>query len=120
MKREARIMMTLQHQNSPCLLGISRSSSPKLLVLNCCSVNDKSFTIRTALHSKSLQLSQKEWCSISLQLAQAISYVHSKGFIHQDIISDNVLVSYWNNGYHAILIDFGKCIRSVSASVKQL
>ena len=60
LKREAQIMMTLQHQNIPCLLGISTSSSPKLLVLNDCTVNDKSFTIRTALHSKSLQLSQKE------------------------------------------------------------
>ena len=39
----------------------------------------------SALRSKSLHLSQAIWCNITLQLAQAISYLHSKGFILWDI-----------------------------------
>ena len=73
-----------------------------------------------ALHSKSLHLSQPIWCSIKRQLAQAISYLHSRGFILQDIKLDNVLVWFWNNKYMywAVLIDFGKCI--TTAAVKRL
>ena len=55
-------------------------------------INDKAFTMYSALRSKSLHLSQAIWCNITLQLAQAISYLHSRGFILQDIKLDNVLV----------------------------
>ena len=48
-------------------------------------INDKAFTMYSALRSKSLHLSQAIWCNITLQLAQAISYLHSKGFILWDI-----------------------------------
>ena len=65
-------------------------------------INDKAFTMYSALRSKSLHLSQAIWCNITLQLAQAISYLHSRGFILWDIkwtMFDSGIIStvymYW-------------------------
>ena len=67
------------------------------------------------LQSSNLSLAKDTWLILIHQLARAISYLHDQGFIHQDIKADNVLVSYLNQEYHAILIDFGKCTASTAS-----
>ena len=62
------------------------------------------------LKSSGLNLPLVSWLTLINQVAQAISYLHKQGFIHRDTKADNVLISHWNNEYHAILIDFGKCV----------
>ena len=57
-EREAMIMMSLQHQNTPFPLGISTEPISKLLVMSYYDTNDKAFTMYSALHNKSLHLSQ--------------------------------------------------------------
>ena len=86
-------------------------------------INDKAFAMYSALRSKSLHLSQAIWCSITLQLAQAISYLHSRGFILWDIkwtmsLFDSTCRISTVYMYWAVLIDFGKCI--TTAAVKHI
>jgi serine/threonine protein kinase len=62
-----------------------------------------------------------EWAQVYTEIADAISYVHSKGFLHNDIQSDNVIIT--NNSsssYHPVLIDFGKCRKLENAKLYKL
>ena len=54
------------------------------------------------------------------QLTQVIKHVHDQGYVHRDIKSDNILISYQNRTYNSILIDFGKCVKLTDARTKQL
>jgi len=69
----------------------------------------------SVLQSRYYSLALDTWLILIYQLAQAISYLHKEGFIHRDIKADNVLVSYLNHEYRAILIDFGKCTVSTAS-----
>ena len=39
--------------------------------------------------------------------------MHKKGFLHNDLKGDNVLLSNYDNAIHPVIIDFGKC-RSIT------
>ena len=53
-------------------------------------------------------LTKKDWLIISHDLTGALSHIHSQGFLHCDLKSNNVLVSN-KRGY---IIDFGKATDS--------
>ena len=89
-------------------------SKPYLLVSSFYNISDKPYTMYSVLQSRNLSLASDTWLILIHQLAQAISYFHNQGLIHRDIKADNVLVSYLNHKYHAILIDFGKCKASTA------
>ena len=114
-KKEARVMFKLKHLNFPLLLGVCTLSKPYLLVSSFYNVSDKPYTMYSVLQSSNLSLAKDTWLILIHQLAQAISYLHDQGFIHRDIKADNVLVSYLNQEYRAILIDFGKCTASTAS-----
>ena len=54
-----------------------------------------------------------------MQLLEALKVLHNFGLIHQDIKSDNILLTYKNTLFVPVIIDFGKCIRKQEASRKQ-
>ena len=109
-KGEARVMSKFKHANFPLLIGVCTLSKPYHLVSSFYHVLDKAYTMSSSLKNSSLNLSLVIWLTLINQLAHAISYLHKQGFIHRDIKADNVLISYLNNEYRAILIDFGKCV----------
>lgn len=51
---------------------------------------------------------QNEWCRIVYECSDALLYIHSKGYLHNDLKGDNVIISDDNNPLHPVIIDFGK------------
>ena len=51
---------------------------------------------------------QNEWCRIMYECSDALLYIHSKGYLHNDLKGDNVIISDDNNTLHPVIIDFGK------------
>ncbi len=59
--------------------------------------DNKSVTIHKLLYSpfsESLksEMSVKDWLSISYDITDALNFIHSKGYLHCDIKTDNTLV----------------------------
>ncbi|XP_028410459.1 CTD kinase subunit alpha-like [Dendronephthya gigantea] len=106
---EVQCMNTLTHASIPYLLGVQIEEKPFSLVMQFLGEDTESVTIHKLLHAnqtmaKPLTLTTNEWISILLDIAEALSHVHNKGFLHCDVKSNNVLVA----GKKGFLIDFGK------------
>lgn len=52
---------------------------------------------------------QLDWIKIFREIAEALDFMHKKGFLHNDLKSDNIVLSQENNAIHPVIIDFGKC-----------
>ena len=117
MLKEAQIMQALTHTNIPSIIGVQLQRKPISLIIEFKGEQNTSVTISKLLFSKesnvTLQnvqalLTKKDWLIISHDLTGALSHIHSKGFLHCDLKSNNVLVSN-KRGY---IIDFGKATDS--------
>ena len=42
------------------------------------------------------------------ECADALYFIHSKEYLHNDLKADNVIINEGNNSLHPIIIDFGK------------
>ena len=63
---------------------------------------------------------RREWAQIFKETAEALSYLHSKEILHNDIKGDNVIISSRGVGYYAVLIDFGKARKVCDAKCYSL
>ncbi|KXJ05814.1 Myosin light chain kinase, smooth muscle [Exaiptasia diaphana] len=61
------------------------------------------------------ELGFKDWLMILYNVTDALNYMHTKGFLHCDLKSNNIVV-YNNKGY---LIDFGKARVITSLAAKK-
>jgi tRNA A-37 threonylcarbamoyl transferase component Bud32 len=93
----------------PLLFGVITAKAPICLVLQFHGVNMRSLTLYHAAE-KELIVSQNACIAIFDKICSTLQYVHSKGFLHNDIKSNNVILEERNDssGYFPILIDFGK------------
>ena len=71
------------------------------------------------LHSKTLFISPYSFGKIMLKLCQALQHLHEKQLLHQDIKSDNILITKINSDYFPMLVDFGKSIAISKAPSKR-
>ena len=87
-------MQALSHKNIPTILGVQIQKSPMSLVIEFIGEHDTSITLRKLLSCdnyqeavKNLQnlLTNNDWLIISHNLSEALSHIHSKGFLHCDL-----------------------------------
>ena len=92
--KEAQIMQALSHKNIPTILGVQIQKSPMSLVIEFIGEHDTSITLSKLLSCdnyqeavKNLQnlLTNNDWLIISHNLSEALSHIHSKGFLHCDL-----------------------------------
>ncbi|KAK3741668.1 hypothetical protein QZH41_016248 [Actinostola sp. cb2023] len=105
---EADIIRKLgDHPGLPLLFGVCSRNQPYKLILQFHGETQSSLTIARALHSKRIT-TKREWDVIVKMSAEALHHVHSMGFLHNDLKSNNILLEKRGNSYAPIIIDFGK------------
>ena len=106
-------MQALTHRNIPTILGIQLERGPISLVMEFKGEGNTSITVSKLLYCKESSgilekvkssLTNKDWLIICHDITDALAHIHSKGFLHCDLKSNNVLVT----DKHGQIIDFGK------------
>ena len=124
MLKEAQIMQALTHKNIPAIIGVQLKKEPISLIIEFKGECDTSVTISKLLscdcdnetiENEKATLTNNDWLIISHDLTEALGHIHSKGFLHCDLKSNNVLVSK-KRGY---IIDFGKACDSSFPTTKK-
>ena len=104
---EAKRMNILTHPNIPQLLGVQVACKPYSLIMEFIGEDNKSSTVHQLLQESSPQGSPLligEWISVCVDIVKAVTRMHSKGYLHCDLKTNNVLV--WKKT--GFVIDFGK------------
>lgn len=89
------------------MFGTCTDVKPYLLVTQFHGMEGNCVTFSCLVH-KIIPDSQKEWCRIMYECADALLFIHSKDHLHNDLKGDNVIISDVNNSLHPVIIDFGK------------
>ena len=104
---EANILHSLgDHAGLPFLLGIYTEQGPYCLVLQFHSCGEESLTLHKGIKQK--LLNKTSTVGTFEDICSALEYIHRKGFLHNDLKSNNVLLEPKKNGFGAMIIDFGK------------
>lgn len=104
---EAVLLSVCCHANLPWLYGICLS--PRTIIQSYHSIEGRACSLHKALYHSGRNFSSDNWMSILLGMASAVEYIHSKGILHNDIKSDNIVLdSRQSDVVHNILIDFRK------------
>jgi len=99
-EREMGILRTLRHPNIVQFMGLSRHSSGLYIVTEFVPGGD----LRHLLKDEVRDLGWKTRVKMALDTVAAITYVHSKGCIHRDLKSHNLLV---DDSSRIKICDFG-------------
>ena len=100
-------MNILSHPNIPQLLGVQITCKPYALIMEFLGEDMKSSTVHQLLQessTKSSPLLTSEWVSVCVDIVEAVKHIHSKGYLHCDLKTNNILVLK-KRGF---VIDFGK------------
>ena len=68
-----------------------------------------SFTKSTVLSRKRIP-HEMTWTRIIGKTAGALAHIHKKGFLHNDLKSNNVILDNRDGVYNPVVIDFGKSV----------
>ena len=65
-----------------------------------------------------LELSIHVWKKFTEDIIGTVDFIHSKGWVHTDIKSNNIVLQQEQDVYKAMLVDFGRAV-SATQSVKR-
>ncbi len=99
LKKEARILSELEHSNIVRFYSIDIIENKICLVMEY--VDGES--LRKLIEDKKLEIEKIK--NIILQILDALSYAHKKGFLHRDIKPENILIAKKNGNVK--ITDFG-------------
>ena len=118
---EANLLACFCHPFLPCLFGVSLKEKPFRLVMQYHAINGmKAATFSQEIYRKPQMFTEKAWLLFCAQLVEAVHYLHNDVCVlHNDITTSNILVTN-NDGYHIVLIDFGKATTMCQAKFYRL
>ena len=113
---EAEVLTALgDHDGLPMLIGITTANTPFCVLTQFHGVNERSVTLHQAAKNKII--TPTECVHLFVKICSALEHVHWKGFLHNDIKSNNVVLDQTvSEQYAPVLIDFGKSTRIRSAA----
>ena len=89
----------------PLLFGASLDEKPYQLAFQFHGIDGRCVTF-----NKAVELAiEVKWIKIFEEAADALDFVHKKGFLHNDLKGDNILLFKENEAIYPVIIDFGKC-----------
>ena len=110
---EAKVLSALgDHAKLPMIFGVISETEPLCIVSQFHGVKHVSVTLHHAAREK--LLSPYDCIEIFLEICSALRHVHFKGYIHNDIKANNVVLDRKaeSKKYEAVLIDFGKSTKA--------
>ena len=115
---EANILSDLKHIGIPILFGVSVAEKPYCLITQFYGIGNMSVTVDYALRQNGeisfSSFSDSNCWHFLLELSDTLCYVHTKGYLHNDLKTDNVLIVKESTArpsdyqFGPVLIDFGK------------
>ena len=113
---EANIVSALgDHPNLPMIFGVVTKTLPLCLVTQFHGVQEQSLTLHKAADAN--LLTTADCISLFEKICHAVGHVHSKGYFHNDIKANKVVLERTSASeeFNPVLIDFGKSVKAVSA-----
>lgn len=122
--REARVMQAVTHRSFPFIFGVQLQQNPYSIVMEFkgCRETFQSFPLCRVLKEKSEttrqireKMKKNNWIQFCIDIAEGIEHLHSLGYLHCDLKTDNVLI-HEERGF---IIDFGKACAATSPPCKK-
>lgn len=107
---EAEVITSLgDHKGLPHLFGVITAAQPYCLALQFHHVDSRSLTFSEAAHTEPIRSHLPTATNIIRDICAALSYIHDKGFLHNDLKGNNVVLEKSKGGsYNPVIINFGK------------
>ena len=104
------------HWGIPLLFGVSTDRAPFYLVLQFHALRSESVTLFKAASEKVIQ--DVAMCAnILKQTCEILMFIQERGFLHNDLKSNNVVIDGSEN--KPVIIDFGKSCKIVKARLRK-
>lgn len=108
-QREVELMGILNHENIVRIFGASMENSEYFVVMEYMPCGD----LFELVQKNKLAWDAK--ITLAIDIGEGLRYLHSRGYVHADLKSKNVLICQYNNSWHGKLTDFGVS-RRISAN----
>lgn len=106
---ETRILRSLgDHPNLPFLFGILNDREPYAIVIQFLGTGEESLTLQKVVQKRMLN-KKKSTANVLKEIAITLEHIHSRGIVHNDLKSNNVIIQRKKDGnFQPIIIYFGK------------